>query len=157
MQAMHIVHQDQAIHVFGIELRTSNDEAMQTIPPHWQRFSQEAVPANIPGKISDDVYAVYTHFDHAGSNNQGVYSLILGAQVHPHTPLPGGLARAVIPASRRAVFPVEKGRFDLVGEKWQEIWRRNELPKTFIVEYERYTAQGDIDIFIGLDKEAARA
>jgi predicted transcriptional regulator YdeE len=126
MQAMHIIHQDQAIHVFGIELRTSNDEAMQTIPPHWQRFSQEAVLANIPGKISDDVYAVYTHFDNAGSNNQGVYSLILGAQVHPH-------------------------------EKWQEIWRKNELPKTFIAEYERYTSQGDIDIFIGLEKEAAHA
>lgn len=154
---MHITEQDQAIHVFGIELRTSNDEAMQTIPPHWQRFSQQAVLADIPGKISDDVYAVYTNFDHAGSNNRGVYSLILGAQVHPHTPLPQGLARAVIPASRRAVFPVEKGRFDLVGDTWQEIWRRNDLAKTFIAEYERYTSQGDIDIFIGLEKEAARA
>lgn len=155
--ATHTINQNEPLEVFGIELRTSNNEAMQTIPPHWQRFAEEAVLAHIPGKVSDEVYAVYTHFEHAGSSNEGQYSLIIGARVQAGTPLPDGLSRAVIPASQRAVFPVGTGRFDLVGATWQEIWARTDLPKTFIAEYERYGAGGEIDIFIGIDKDAVPA
>lgn len=155
--ATRTINQDETLHIFGIELRTSNNEAIQTIPPHWQRFAEEAVLARIPGKVSDEVYAVYTDFEHAGSSNQGTYSLIIGARVQAGTPLPEGLARAVIPASQRAVFPVEKGRFDLVGAKWQEIWGRTDLEKTFIAEYERYSAGGEIDIFIGIEEEVVTA
>jgi predicted transcriptional regulator YdeE len=154
---MHTVQQDQAIHVFGIELRTSNDQAFDTIPPHWQRFANEQVLARIPGKLSDEVYAVYTNFQNAGRNNQGSYSLVIGAAVAPDTPLPAGLARAVVPASQRAVFTVAPGRFDLVGAKWQEIWQHTELPKTFIAEYERYSADGAIDILVGITAEHVAA
>ena len=76
---MHIEQQGAALRIIGIELRTSNREAMQTIPPHWQRFTGEGVLARIPGKLSDEVYAVYTHFENAGVNNDGLYSLIIGA------------------------------------------------------------------------------
>lgn len=60
------------------------------------------------------------------------------------------MVRVVIPASKRAVFEVEPGRVDLVGAKWMEIWGNTELPKTFIAEYERYSADGKIAISIGL-------
>ncbi|MDR7307251.1 effector binding domain-containing protein [Rhodoferax saidenbachensis] len=140
----------QAIHVVGIELRTTNLEAMQTIPPHWQRFGQEEVLAHIPAKLNADVYAVYTHFENAGLNNTGLYSLVIGAPVPASAEVPAGMVRVVIPASQRAVFEVEPARFDLVGAKWMEIWGHTELAKTFIAEYERYSADGKIAISIGL-------
>ena len=140
----------QAIHVVGIELRTTNLEAMQTIPSHWARLAQEDVLAHIPDKLDDEVYAVYTHFENAGSNNVGIYSLVIGAPVPASAEVPEGMVRVVIPASKRAVFEVEPGRVDLVGAKWMEIWGNTELPKTFIVEYERYSADGKIAISIGL-------
>ena len=140
-----------AITVVGIELRTCNLKAMQTIPPLWQRFTQDNVLASIPAKRGDDVFAVYTHFEHAGSNNTGLYSLVLGAAVAPDAPVPAGMVRVVIPASPRAVFAVDTGRFDLVGPAWQAVWERNDLAKTFIAEYERYAANGDIHISIGLN------
>jgi len=154
---MRTIQQDHAIHVIGIELRTSNDEAFNTIPAHWQRFTAEAVPARVPGKLSDDVYAVYTNFQNAGRDNQGIYSLVIGVAVPPAATPPAGLARAVIPASARAVFPVEKGRFDLVGQAWQAIWQHGGLKKTFIADYERYRADGTIDILVGVEKEPAPA
>jgi len=40
---MHTRTLDQAITVIGIELRTTNLDAMQTIPPLWQRFAQRAL------------------------------------------------------------------------------------------------------------------
>lgn len=139
-----------AITVVGIELRTDNTVAAQTIPPHWQRFGQENVLAAVKGKRGEDVFAVYTHFAHAGSNNTGLYSLVLGAAVSPDAPVPTGMVRVVVPASARAVFGVEKGRFDLVGAAWQAIWQRKDLAKTFIAEYEQYHANGDISVSIGL-------
>ncbi len=143
-----------AITVVGIELRTSNLEAMQTIPPLWQRFTQDKVLASIPNKRGDDVFAVYTHFEHAGSNNTGLYSLVIGAAVAPDAEVPAGMVRVVVPASPRAVFAVGAGRFDLVGPAWQAVWERTDLPKTFIAEYEHYAANGDIHISIGLSAAA---
>ncbi len=147
---MHIVPQDSALRIIGIELRTSNDEAMQTIPQHWQRFTQENVLAHIPGKLSDEVYAVYTHFENAGVDNQGVYSLIIGAPVNSAQAVPPGMSHAVLPASPRAVFPVPQGRFDQVVSTWQTVWQRDDLPKAFVADFERYRADGQIDILIGL-------
>jgi predicted transcriptional regulator YdeE len=146
-----------AITVVGIELRTGNTVAAQTIPPHWQRFTQEAVLAHIPAMRGDDVFAVYTHFEHAGRDNTGLYSLVLGAAVAADAPVPAGMVRVVIPASRRAVFCVEKGRFDLVGACWQAIWQRSDLAKTFIAEYEQYRANGDITVSIGLSATSPNA
>jgi len=150
---MKIVHQEQALHIAGIELRTTNQEAFETIPRHWQRFSEEGVFTCIPGRLSDEVYAVYTNFENAGRNNEGLYSLVIGARVSPDAALPQDLARMVAPAARRAVFPVERGRFDLVGAAWQAIWARHDLEKTYIADYERYGADGTIDIFIGIARE----
>lgn len=154
---MQTVNQAAALHIIGIELRTSNAEAFKTIPPHWQRFSEGDVLASIPGKTSGDVYAVYTNFENAGRDNEGLYSLVIGGAVEPGTPVPEGMVRAVVPASRRAVFPVEKGRVDLVGAKWQEIWRRSGLRKTFIADYEHYAADGSIAIHIGIERETIPA
>ncbi len=147
---MQIEQQDAALRIIGIELRTSNREAMQTIPPHWQRFAEEGVLARIPGKLSDDVYAVYTHFENAGVNNEGLYSLIIGAPVQSSQAVPAGMSHIVLPASPRAVFPVPTGRPDEVGAAWQAVWQRDDLPKAFVADCERYRADGRIDILIGL-------
>lgn len=152
---MQIVQQDTALRIMGIELRTSNDEAMQTIPAHWQRFTEDGVLARIPGKLSDEVYAIYTHFEHAGVDNRGIYSLIIGAPVSSTQAVPPGMSHAVLPASPRAVFPVPPGRFDQVGAVWQDIWQRDDLPKTFVADCERYRANGDIDILVGVRDGAA--
>lgn len=145
-----ITTQDQPILVVGLELRTSNDEALQTIPPHWQRFGREAVLERIPHKASAEVYAVYTHFEHEGVDNRGRYSLIIGAAVTGLAEVPAGLVSAVLPAGRRAVFEVERGRHDLVGDAWRRIWERTELDKTYLADYERYQPDGRIEIFIGV-------
>lgn len=144
----------QALHVVGLELRTTNLEALQTIPPHWQRFTQEGVLARLSGRVDDAVHAVYTHFEQAGRSNQGLYSLVIGAAVTPDAPVPSGLVRVVVPASRRAVFEVERGRFDLVGAKWQAIWQRTDLRQSFVADFECYQADGRIEISVGLLAEA---
>jgi len=148
---MKIENQSQALHVVGIELRTSNRDAARTIPPHWRRFAEERIAERVPARIGDAVYAVYTHFEHAGVDNDGAYSLVIGVAVPgASAQVPDGMLRVVAPASARAVFPVERGRFDLVGAAWQRVWQWNERPKTYVADYERYRADGEIELLIGV-------
>lgn len=147
---MDIIRHNDAFIVVGIELRTSNAEAHRTIPAHWQRFTADGVLSRIPSRTCDDVIAVYTRFEHEGIDNHGAYSLIVGAPVDRLREVPQGMVSGVVHASRRAVFPVERGRPDLVGAAWQRIWQRTDLAKTFIADYEHYHANGDIDIWIGI-------
>lgn len=149
---MQIIQQPQALHVVGIALRTHNGEAFETIPPHWAAFGQAQLAKRLPHRLSDDVYAVYTNFENAGTDNSGRYTLVIGHAVPGHTPElpPEGLTHVVAPASTRAVFPVEKGRIDLVGTAWQAIWQRTDLKKTTLADYERYQPDGSIHIHIGL-------
>ncbi|CAN7587433.1 effector binding domain-containing protein [Pseudorhodoferax sp. LjRoot39] len=147
---MHTIVQDQAIHVVGVELRTSNEEAAQTIPAFWQRLTACGALQDIPQRTGEGLFAVYTHFEHAGRNNQGLYSLIVGAQVPVNASVPAGMVRAVVPASLRAVFPVAHGQPEQVGAAWQQVWAARQLPKSYIADYEHYGADGSIAIFVGI-------
>jgi predicted transcriptional regulator YdeE len=149
---MQLLPQAQALHVVGIALRTHNDEAFQTIPPHWARFAQAGLAECLPQRLSDDVYAVYTHFQNAGVDNGGWYTLVIGHAVPGDTPAPApeGLTHVVAPASQRAVFEVAQGRPELVGAEWQQIWQRSDLQKTILADYERYQLDGRISIHIGV-------
>ncbi len=147
---MRKIPQEKSILVVGIELKTSNLEAMQTIPPFWQKFYQEGILQKISNKVSDNIFAVYTNFENEGENNEGVYSLIIGAEVTEVQALPENFVSTVVKPSKRAVFEVEKGHPEKVGEKWQEIWSATDLEKSYISDYELYYPSGEIEIYIGI-------
>lgn len=136
--------------VLGIALRTNNARAFQDIPAHWQRFSQEKWLEQIPNRMDGDVYALYTHHAHEGVDNHGDYTLIVGARVTHAEAVPQGLASAVIPPSKHAVFDVEAGRHDKVGERWLDVWANRDLQKTYRCDHERYTPDGSIEIRVGI-------
>jgi len=147
---MDTVTQTKPIRVVGLELRTSNEQAFETIPAHWQKFFQQGVLGNIPDKLSEDVYAVYTNFANPGKNNEGQYSLIIGAEVGANSAVPQGLTETVIPASKRVVFEVEAGHPEKVGAKWQEIWAKKDLKNSYLADYEKYAKSGQIHILVGV-------
>jgi predicted transcriptional regulator YdeE len=148
--SMETINQASPIPVVGIELRTNNEAAFQEIPKHWQRFVQEGVLGKITGKVSNDIYAVYTNFENKGKNNDGTYSFIIGAEVKELTNVPPAFASTTIPASRRQVFKVAAGHPEQVGAKWQEIWGLKGLNKTFVSDYEHYRESGEIEILVGV-------
>lgn len=136
--------------VLGIALRTANDRAFREIPAHWQRFSGEGWLDRIPHRADGDVYAVYTHHEHEGVDNHGEYTLVVGARVTQAREVPPGLASVVIPPSQHAVFEVEAGRFDKVGERWLDVWAHRDLAKTFRCDHECYAPDGRIEIRVGI-------
>lgn len=140
--------------VLGPSLRTSNDVAFETIPEHWQRFFERGGPEQVADRLGDEIFAVYTDFEHEGVDNDGTYTFVIGTRVPTGTTPRDGMAIAVVPASQRVIFDVDNGRPDLVGEQWQQIWDRDDLAKTFVAEYERYATDGAITISIGVRPES---
>jgi predicted transcriptional regulator YdeE len=147
---MRIIETTEPINVIGLELRTSNQRAFEDIPAHWERFYRAGALASVPGRASDDVFAIYTNFEHAGHDNLGVYSFIIGAQVTDTLQVPSGMVPVVIAGSRRAVFSVDPGHPERVGERWRDIWACTDIVKTYVCDHERYKASGEIDIFVGI-------
>ncbi len=143
--------QTKALKIAGIELRTSNTEAFQTIPPFWGKFYGENTIEKISNKVSKDVYAVYTNFENEGVDNTGVYSLIIGCEVSD-IDASDSLKSVVVAPQERIVFEVEAGHPEKVGEKWIEIWQRNDLNSTIVADYELYKETGKIEIHIGTKK-----
>lgn len=149
-------HLENPIKIIGIELRTTNDngQSFHDIPPFWDRFIKENCVEKIPSKRDQNIYAVYTHFENAGKNNFGMYSLIIGCEVTDNAIIPDGFVSATIPAGNYRHFSVENGSPDKVGETWQKIWNipANEKKSwRFQCEYECYRSSGEIDIFIGVN------
>lgn len=85
---MQLRPQAQALHVVGIALRTHNGEGFQTISPHGCRFAQAGLCKRLPHRLSGDIDAVYTHFQNAGVDNGGWYTLVIGHAVPGNTPAP---------------------------------------------------------------------
>ena len=134
--------------VVGLPLRTNNREAASTIPLHWAAFQQAEVARRL---LADgDLYAVYTDHEHAGVDNLGDYTLVIGYRVDGAAAVPDGLASVVVPASERELVQLEPGRPDLVGVAWQEIWSRDDLEMSYLADFERYAPDGSIEISLGI-------
>lgn len=146
---MKTINQTETIKIIGFELRTSNQEAFQTIPKFWGEIMGENRLNKIAPSVSETIYAVYTNFQNPGKNNEGVYSLIIGKEVLSHQKAFDGLAETIISPQKRAVFDVEKNHPEKVGAMWQEIWNTN-LEKTFVSDFEIYKPTGEIEIHIGI-------
>lgn len=147
---MKIEIQPQAMTIVGLELRTSNEVANQTIPAHWERFMTQAMLEKIPNRLSNDIYAVYTNYEHEGADNTGTYSLVIGAVVSNLELIPSNFSAVELPASSYQVVCVPDGRPELVGESWVNIWQQDASARTFIADFERYKADGTIDILLGV-------
>ena len=74
----------------------------------------------LPNKLSEDMFAVYTKFENEGKNNNGEYSLIIGAAVETDANVPEGYTSTIIPSSTYQIFESEAGNPEKIGEKWQK-------------------------------------
>lgn len=154
-------------------MRTTNS-AEQTdagrIPGHWQRFLSENVAGRILRRLDGATVALYT--DYAGDEN-GEYSLVLGARVDAGTEIPGagvpgtgapgtlvpeGMVLKEIPASRYQVITSERGPvWKVVPEAWRQVWANPPASgRSFVGDFEVYDERaqdpGDavVELWIGI-------
>jgi len=132
--------------VIGIEARTSNAREMAgagRIAQLWALFFKDNTLTRIPGRRDDAIVAVYTEY---AGDQDGEYTLMIGARVGASAEVPSGMVAKVVPAGRYAVFTSEKGPVEkVVPQVWQKIWSlaSSELGGTraFVADYEVYDAR----------------
>jgi predicted transcriptional regulator YdeE len=145
----------EPFYVIGIAVRTTNEngQSAQDIGALWAQFTSRNLMENIPGRIDNTIYSVYTDYE---SDHTKPYTTLLGCRVHNLDIVPEGMTGKSFEGGRYVNLPA-KGDISrgIVFEKWTEIWAMD-LPRTFTADFEVYGAKAtnpanaQIDILVAV-------
>jgi len=134
-----------AFTLVGPSCRTSNDDP-SAIGTLWGRFFQGGAAAQIPDRISDQLYSLYC--DYEGDHTQP-YTALLGCMVSQVEELPEGLVAQRVPASTYAVFDATGEQPDTLIATWQRIWA-TDLDRTFSGDFDVHGDNDQVEIFVAV-------
>ncbi|RPE08718.1 AraC family transcriptional regulator [Chitinophaga lutea] len=143
-----------AFNLIGIAVRTTNEngQAATDIPALWGRFMAEGILQQIPGRIDDTIYCLYTGYE---KDHTRPYTTLLGCRVANLEHIPEGMTGKSIEGAAYEKF-VAKGdpMKGSVYNEWLKIWSAD-IPRTFIADFEVYGPKSqqpdaEVDIFLGV-------
>ena len=116
----------QKFYVIGIATRTTNQngQSAKDIEALWGKFWGEEIQKQIPNKVSDEIYAVYTDYE---TDFTGAYTTIVGLAVSSLEDIPKGFVGITIETAVYQKF-VSKGKMpEAILNTWLEIWANTDL------------------------------
>lgn len=152
--AMNIIKLD-GFNVIGITVRTSNSDghANIDIPLLWNKFMSENIVEQIPNKIDNTIYSIYTTYD---GDYTKPYTTLLGCRVTSLDNIPSGLVGQTFNAGIYNKY-VAKGNIlaGIVIDKWKHIWSLD-INRAYTQDFEVYGVKSqnledaEVDIFIAV-------
>ncbi len=148
--------QINTFNLIGIAIRTTNEngQSSKDIPALWNQFMAEGILAQIPNKVSNDIYCMYTEYE---KDHTKPYTTIIGCKVADLTDIPTGMVGKTIETASYVVHTVQGNIMEgLVYNEWLKIWN-TDMPRTFIADFEIYGEKAQdptnatIDIFVGIE------
>jgi len=116
----------QELQIIGISTRTTNENGQsgQDIEAIWTKFWSEKIQEQIPNKVNDNIYAVYTDYE---TDFSGAYTVIIGLPVSSLENIPIGFVGITIEKAKYQKF-VSKGEMpEAIVNTWMEIWGNKDL------------------------------
>lgn len=116
----------QKFYVIGISIRTTNEngQSAKDIEKLWGKFWDEEIQKQIPNKLNEDIYAVYTAYE---ADFTKPYTTVIGAAVSSLEDIPNGFVGITIETTTYQKF-ISKGKMpEAVFNTWLEIWGDDEL------------------------------
>jgi predicted transcriptional regulator YdeE len=116
----------QKFYVIGIATRTTNEngQSAKDIEMLWTRFWGEEIQRQIPNKVNEDIYAVYTDYE---TDFTKPYTTIIGSAVSSLENIPNGFVGITIETTTYQKF-ISKGKMpEAVLNTWLEIWGDKDL------------------------------
>ncbi|MBP2615121.1 GyrI-like domain-containing protein [Chryseobacterium jejuense] len=141
--------------VIGIAVRTTNEneQAAKDIPVLWEKFMQENVLENIPNKIDNTVYSIYTDYE---KDHTKPYTTLLGCKVESLDNIPQGMIGKSFDGGDYVKFTAKGNLAEgLVINEWFKIWNMD-LERTFTADFEIYgekaqnPSDAEVDILIAV-------
>ncbi len=140
--------------LIGLKLnnKTTNQNGQSSIDCGnlWQKFETENFAGKIPGKLSDEIYAVY--YDYEGDHTKP-FSYFIGCKVKIDTQNCQGMDSLIIPAGSYYKV-IAKGKMpDCVANSWEKIWSLI-IDRAYQFDFEIYNERSkdwndaEVEIFI---------
>ncbi len=144
--------------LIGLSLngKTTNTNGQSSIDcgSLWQKFEKGNYAAQIKGKLSDEVVAVYHQYE--GPEKQS-FSYFIGCKVDADSTIPQGLDSLTIPQGLYQMIKAQGIIPDCIINAWKEIGASN-IPRTYQLDFEIYDERskdwnnGEIDIYLSIEK-----
>ena len=145
--------------VIGISVRTTNEngQAGKDIPALWNRFTLEGIAEQIPNKIDNSIYCIYTDYE---NDHTKPYTTILGCRVAHLGTIPSGMEYKMVKDGAYSKHVAKGNLFQgAVYQEWTKIWD-SDLDRTFTADFEVYGEKAknpehaEVDIFIAIKDKA---
>lgn len=136
----------------GYKTTNKNEKAMEDCGALWQQFGGGFIASKIPGKINNDIYAVYYDYD---GDYTDPYAYFIGCKVTDDTEVPAGMESITIPEQNYTNITAKGQMPDCVANAWREIWKAD-YKRAYGYDFEIYTgksqdwANAEVDIFLSV-------
>lgn len=142
--------------LMGIKLPTKtsnlNNQSSKDCGNLWQQFEKKQIIDLIPGKLSNEVYAVYFEYE---KDEAASFSYFIGCKVREDVPTIEGLDVLEIPSQTYLKY-IAKGKMtDCITDTWKEIWN-SKIDRKFAFDFEVYGEKSqdwndaEVDIFVSI-------
>jgi len=124
----------EKFNIIGISVKTTNanGQAIKDIESLWGKFWGEEIKKQIPNKINDDIYAVYTNYE---TDFTGPYTVIVGLTVSSLKEIPKYFVGISIETANYQKF-TSKGKMpEAVLNTWLQIWEDKELKRAYKADF----------------------
>lgn len=118
----------------------------------WQKFEADKVFDLIPGKLSNEIFAVYYDYE---KDETAPFSYFIGCKVDKHSNVPEGLDELIIPAQTYLKYTAEGVMTGCLTDTWKTIWSAD-LKRSFGFDFEIYDERSrdwnhaEVDIYISI-------
>jgi len=133
----YMLAEQKKFYIAGIAIKTinKNDQSSKDIGGLWTRFMSENIREKIPGKLSDDIYCVYTDYE---SDHTDWYRAVIGCRIDEPR-INTGLFMALVPEGNYRRYKPEGEFPDCVAHTWRHIWQDG-CERKYIADYDLYKA-----------------
>lgn len=142
-------------YIIGMAVRTTNENGQSAtdIPELWSRFMQQGIMTTIPGKLSNDLYCIYTDYE---KDYMKPYTTVLGCKVDNIDTVPEGLVGKRLPGGTYTIFTA-KGKLsgNIVYNTWTSIWAMD-IARAYTADFEIYGVKAqnvnnaEVEIYIAV-------
>jgi predicted transcriptional regulator YdeE len=136
----------------GLSKKTTNEGGQSSVDCGnlWQKFEKENYAERMPGRLSNEIYAVYYNYE---GDYTKPFSYFIGCKVSNDAEVPQGMDSLLIP-SQQYIKVISKGKMpDCIVNSWKDIWH-SEINRAYKYDFEVYNERSKdwnnaaIDIFI---------
>jgi len=145
----------KSFNVIGIAVRTTNEnsQAAKDIPALWNKFMSENMLQQIPNKVDNTIYCMYTEYE---KDHTKPYTTLLGCKVENLENIPTGMIGKTV-EDGIYIKQTVKGNLmqGVIANAWIKIWNAN-FSRLYTADFEVYgekaqnSENAEVDIFIAV-------